>query len=162
MIRVAKLKDLPAIVAIYNESIPGRMATADTDEISLESRLMWFNDHKDQRPLLVYEKDNEIAGWLSFQNFYGRPAYQATAEVSIYVKSKFKRQGIAKILFSHGLKECPKLQISTVLGFIFAHNEPSINLFTHFGFKQWGFLPQIARLDGIEKDLAIYGLRFKS
>lgn len=159
MIRIAKKEDLLEIVAIYNESIPERMATADTNEITIESRFAWFDEHQDQRPLWVYEKDHDIAGWLSLQNFYGRPAYQATVEMSTYVKTKFKRQGIAKNLLSYALKECPKLNITTVLGFIFGHNAPSINLFSSFGFQQWGYLPKIAQLDGLEKDLAIYGLR---
>jgi len=33
MIRDARAHDLPAIVAIYNAAIPGRMATADTDPV---------------------------------------------------------------------------------------------------------------------------------
>ena len=33
MIRVAAEADLPAIVAIYNASVPERMATADTEPV---------------------------------------------------------------------------------------------------------------------------------
>lgn len=159
MIRSARIEDLPEIIAIYNETIPDRTATADTERISVESRIAWFNEHKDQRPLWVIEQNQEIAGWLSFQNFYGRPAYQATVEVSIYIKSKFRNQGLAKSIFSHALETCPAFKISTLLAFIFAHNQASIALVTQFGFKEWGYLPKIARLDDQEKDLAIYGLR---
>ncbi len=162
MIRIAKKEDLSEIINIYNESIPDRMATADTNEITTESRLEWFDEHQGQRPLWVYEENREIMGWLSLQNFYGRPAYQATAEISVYVKPKFKNKGIAKNLLSYALKECPKLNITTLIGFIFGHNAPSINLFSKFGFQQWGYLPKIARLDDLEKDLAIYGLRIPS
>jgi len=159
MIRIANKSDLAGIVSIYNESIPERMATADTNEITLESRLTWFNDHHEQRPLWVYETDHGIAGWLSFQNFYSRPAYQFTVEMSVYVQSKFKRQGIATKLLVNAIKECPSLNITTILSYIFGHNMPSINLVSRFGFKQWGFLPRIAVLDDIEKDVVIYGLR---
>lgn len=158
MIRIAKIEDLPQIIAIYNETIPHRTATADTEEISIESRLFWFHEHKNQRPLWVFEKNQEIAGWLSFQNFYGRPAYQATAEISIYISSTYRRQSIAKTMLSQALEDCPKLGISSVLGFIFAHNEASIKLFMNAGFKQWGYLPKVAQLDGQETDLTIYGL----
>ena len=41
-IRHAALPDLPAIVAIYNDSIPGRLATADTAPVSVDSRREWF------------------------------------------------------------------------------------------------------------------------
>lgn len=159
MIKIAKKEDLPEIVAIYNASIPHRIATADTQAVSLESRIPWFDGHHNQRPLWVYEKNGDIAGWVSLQDFYGRPAYQATVEISVYVKSNFKRQGVAKHLISHAIAACPNLGVNTILGFIFGHNEPSINLFLGFGFTQWGYLPKVARLDDSEKDLAIYGLK---
>jgi L-amino acid N-acyltransferase YncA len=44
-----------------------------------------------------------------------------------------------------------------LLGFIFAHNQPSLQLFEKFGFQQWGYLPQVAHLDGVERDLVIVG-----
>jgi phosphinothricin acetyltransferase len=34
--------DLPAIIDIYNATIPGRMVTADLEPITVESRLRWF------------------------------------------------------------------------------------------------------------------------
>jgi L-amino acid N-acyltransferase YncA len=47
----------------------------------------------------------------------------------------------------------------TLLGFIFAHNRPSIALFEQAGFARWGLLPCVAELDGTERDLAILGRR---
>jgi phosphinothricin acetyltransferase len=42
---------------------------------------------------------------------------------------------------------------------VFAHNAPSIALFERHGFVRWGLLPGVAELDGVERDLAILGLR---
>ncbi|MDB6139126.1 MAG: Phosphinothricin acetyltransferase, partial [Verrucomicrobiaceae bacterium] len=42
LIRDATAEDLPRIVAIYNAAIPGRLATADTVLVSVESRRPWF------------------------------------------------------------------------------------------------------------------------
>ncbi|MEO0687152.1 MAG: N-acetyltransferase, partial [Cyanobacteria bacterium J06649_11] len=44
IIRHANENDLPAIVAIYNASIPGRMATADLEPVSVTSRINWFKN----------------------------------------------------------------------------------------------------------------------
>ncbi len=44
-IRDADPADLPAIVAIYNAAIPGRLATADTEPISVASRAAWLAAH---------------------------------------------------------------------------------------------------------------------
>ena len=41
--------------------------------------------HPRTRPLWVLEESLRVRAWLSFNSFYGRPAYQPTAEVSIYV-----------------------------------------------------------------------------
>ncbi len=175
-IRDATETDLPAIVAIYNAAIPGRMATADTEPISVESRLTWYKEHTPtSRPLWVMEVDEaksptlpeslqtgrvaKIAGWLSFRSFYGRPAYHATAELSLYVSPDYHRQGIGNQLLEQAIRQSPSLGLRTLVGFIFAHNQPSLQLFQKYGFQRWGYLPNVAELDGVERDLAIVGLR---
>ncbi len=158
-IRNAEESDLQAIVRIYNETIPSRQVTADTEPISVPSRLSWFRERDFKyRPIWVMEIDSRVVAWLSFQNFYGRPAYQETAELSLYVESSCRRQGIGSSLLQNAIAKAPQLQITTLLGFIFAHNQPSLDLFKLYGFNQWGYLPRIAELDGIKKDLVILGL----
>jgi phosphinothricin acetyltransferase len=90
MIRDAGEHDLAAVVEIYNASIPGRLATADTEPVSIKARSEWFCRHNPvHHPLWVLEREQTVAGWLSFAPFYGRPAYAATAEVSVYVAPRF-------------------------------------------------------------------------
>ncbi len=159
-IREALEQDLPAIVGIYNSTIEGRLATADTEPVSVASRLPWFLEHKaGYRPLWVMEDDGRIAGWLSFQSFYGRPAYHATVEVSIYVSPDYRGKGVGATLLQYAIAQCPSLGVQSLVGFIFAHNRPSLHLFEKFGFEQWGYLPKVADLDGVERDLAILGKR---
>jgi L-amino acid N-acyltransferase YncA len=161
-IRNATESDLQAIVAIYNASIPGRMATADLEPVSVESRHNWLKDRISERPLWVIEEvETIVAGWLSFQSFYGRPAYSATAEISIYIACDYHRRGLAKQLLGQAIHHSPSLGLNTLLGFIFAHNQPSLELFQTFGFQSWGHLPKVAELDGIERDLIIMGLRIE-
>jgi phosphinothricin acetyltransferase len=162
-IRDAIITDLPTIVEIYNASVAGRMATADLEPISVESRLQWYEEHSSEsRPILIIEAEDKIVGWLSFQSFYGRPAYHATAEISIYIRPGYQGQGIGKKLLTEAIQRSPKLGLKTLMAFIFAHNIPSIKLFKKFGFQQWGHLPRIAQLDEKEQDLAILGLRLEA
>lgn len=159
-IRDAFETDLPVIVEIYNQSIPGRMATGDITPITVESRLNWYREHSPtSRPIWVLESDNRIIGWLSFQDFYYRRlAYHATAELSIYIAPEYHQKGVGKKLLETAIIRSPEFKIKTLLGFIFGHNYPSLGLFEKFGFSRWGYLPQIADLDGIERDLVIVGL----
>jgi phosphinothricin acetyltransferase len=160
-IRDAALPDLPAIVSIYNATVPTRMVTADTEPVSVESRVPWFHEHGPTRPIWVADASGEVAGWLSFGSFYGRPAYAPTAEISIYVASGHRRQGIARILLLRAIERAPSLGVRTLLGFIFAHNAPSLRLFESHGFATWGTLPRVAVLDGVERDLVIVGRRIE-
>ena len=157
-IRHAKEADLRAIVNIYNQSIPNRMATADTKAIAVEDKLDWYHNRSENRPLWVATAEDELIGWLSFQNFYGRPAYIHTAEISIYVATKYQQQGIGSKLLEKAIAFCPQLELTTLLGFVFAHNQPSVNLLTRYGFTQWGHLPDVAVLDGCKRSLLILGL----
>lgn len=158
--RHALLSDLPAIVNIYNATVAGRMVTADTEPVSVENRVAWFEQHSaDRRPLWVVESEKEIAGWLSFQSFYGRPAYNGTCEVSVYVHEAYRRQGLGSLMLEYAFEQCTQLHVHTLMGFIFAHNLPSLNLFYNKGFEKWGHFPRIAVLDGIERDLIITGKR---
>jgi len=159
-IRDARVEDLPAIVAIYNAAIPGRLATADLEPVSVDSRRAWFAEHSpNARPLWVIEDDSRISGWISFQSFYGRPAYHATAELSVYVAPDSHRRGYARLLVADAIRRAPDFVLKTLLGFIFGHNQPSLALFQGFGFETWAHLPRVADLDGIERDLMILGRR---
>lgn len=159
-IRNAVATDLHAIISIYNASIPSRLATADLNPISVDSRKEWFNQHSaNMYPIWVMEQKGEIAGWLSFSPFYGRPAYRATAEISIYVDPAYQRQRVAYQLLTQAIQYSPNLGLQTLLGFIFAHNQPSLRLFELFNFQVWGYLPQVAELDEIKRDLFILGLK---
>jgi L-amino acid N-acyltransferase YncA len=158
MIRDATIEDLPAIIEIYNTSIPGRMATADLEPVTVASRMEWFAAHApERRPLWVLELDDRIAAWFSFRSFYGRDAYRHTAEVSVYVSPDCHHKQLGTQLLVKAIDRAPSLDLKTLVAFIFAHNQPSLKLFEKHGFQQWGYLPQIAELNGIDRDLVILG-----
>lgn len=156
----AVMDDLPSIVEIYNTTIAGRSVTADLEPVSVESRVKWFEEHSEgHRPLWVMKVNGEIVAWLSFQNFHSRAAYDATAEISIYISEKYRSQGVGSLFLQEALERCTSLNIVNVVGLVFGHNAPSIALLKKFGFEQWGFLPRVAVLDEVERDLVIMGRR---
>jgi phosphinothricin acetyltransferase len=153
-------EDLERIVEIYNSTIPSRMVTGDMEPVPVAAREAWFGEHDPvSRPLWIAEQDGECVGWLSLSSFYGRPAYSATVEVSLYVDQNHRGRGVGSYLLSQAIAVAPRIGIETLLGFIFSHNEPSLSLFHKFGFAQWGCLPRVARMDGIERDVVILGRR---
>lgn len=159
--RNANPSDLKIIVEIYNSTIASGTVTADTEPVSVDSKCKWFKEHNPtNRPLwMIQNEKKQILGWVSFQSFYGRPAYNATAEISIYLDEKQRGKGIGKQVLQHCLKEAPGLGIKTLLGFIFANNQRSLGLFLNFGFEVWGLLPNIALVHGEERGFKIPGKR---
>jgi L-amino acid N-acyltransferase YncA len=158
-IREARPSDLARTVAIYNASIPGRTATADLEPVDVEQRRAWFDDHDPvRRPLWVAEADGTVAGFLSLKDFYeGRRGYASTAEIGVYVAPEHQGTGVGGALLDHAVAAAPALGLSTLLAFVFAHNQASIALFERRGFERWGLLPAVADLDGRSTDLAILG-----
>lgn len=158
--RPAVQADLAAIVAIYNQTIAGRMVTADLEPVSLEDRQPWFEAHAEGRhPIEVAERDGAVVGWLSFSKFHPRAAYDATAELSIYIDTSERRQGLGAEFLRRAIAAAPGLGLKSLVGLIFGHNAPSLALFEGFGFARWGTLPDIAELDGVERTLVIVGKR---
>lgn len=156
--KYATLQDLTQIVDTYNSTIPSRLVTADLEPVTAFSKLQWFNSHSNnKRPLWLVTCDDEYAGWMSFNSFYGRPAYDGTVEISIYLEEKFRGKGLGKACLQKAIDTAPSLKISNLLGFIFGHNEPSLKLFYQFGFEKWAHFPGIANMDGILRDLIILG-----
>ena len=84
-IRLATPDDMPAVAAIYNESIPARMSTADLAPQPIDARRAWFaNRDLATRPVTVAEDGGGVSGWGAFTNFKDRAAYAPTAEISVY------------------------------------------------------------------------------
>ena len=164
--RLATRDDLPLIVDIYNSTVASREVTADTEPVTVQSREAWFADHApERRPLwVIHAADDtrehpEVLGWLSYSNFYGRPAYSGTAELSIYIAENARGQGIGRYCLEQAIAFAPNVAVHTLLGFIFGHNAPSLALFDKYGFEKWAHFPRVANLDGIERDLIILGKR---
>ena len=157
--RLAQMYDLPAIVDIYNQAIPSKQSTGDTQPVRVEDRLAWFADHRsEEHPIFVAEVDRQVAGWCSLSAYRpGRAALRFTAEISYYIALANHRQGIGTALIEHALSACPALQIRHLFAIVLESNEASLKLLEKMGFEQWGYLPRVANFDGKEVGHLYYG-----
>jgi phosphinothricin acetyltransferase len=79
--------------------------------------------------------------------------------VSIYLAADHRRRGLGTQLVQRCIEHAPRIGVTTLVGLIFGHNDPSLGLFEKMGFSRWGYLPRVAVLDGVERDLVIVGRR---
>jgi len=135
--------------------------TADTAPATVEGRLPWFRAHNPgHRPIWAVEDGHgAVCAWFSFSDFHPRPAYHPTAEISVYVAETHRRCGLGDLLMRRAIERAPALGLRSLVGLIWGHNEPSLRLCAKHGFERWGFLPRVALLYGVERDLVIVGRR---
>ncbi|GAA0808373.1 GNAT family N-acetyltransferase [Psychrobacter piscatorii] len=170
MVQRASKEDLAEVLAIYNQSIPGKQATANLALVTVEERTAWFDEHLDSptRPIYVVkalpEGDTDrqstklpIVAWGSFSDLYARTAYHISTEISIYLNQDYQSKGLGSLLTRWMLTQAPSLGIRNIVALIFAHNQPSLGLFRKIGFEQWGYMPEVCDMDGFIADVVMLG-----
>lgn len=156
----ATVADLPQIVDIYNQSILAGQRTADTEALTLEDRLEWFNGHSSEKyPLLVAKEGDIVLGYLTLSAYrFGRKALSRTAEISYYIDFNHHRQGVASQLIDATFSMCPSLKITTLIAILIGCNQGSIGILNKYGFKEWGRFPHIVEVGEEQFDHLYYGL----
>ena len=163
--RDATPDDLPGIVEIYNFAVATRESSCDLEPTTVAARRESFSKHTPgRRPIWVAEdadaSEKSVLGYLSFHHFMNdRPGYFITADVALYVHPDYQNKGLGSYLLGQAIRRAPSLGVEVLAVTIFASNEPSVRLFTKFGFERWGFMPRVARLGTVERDLVMMGRR---
>ena len=160
-IRFATLKDLPSIIAIYNQAIKSNCATGDTEEFCLNDRIEWFNKFdNNNHPLYVAQINKKIVGYCSISPYRpGRTAMSKVAEISYYVDYSFHKKGIGTALLNYVITDCTRIGKKNLLAFLLDINTSTIGLLTKFNFKQLGHLPNVIELKTRVCGHYIYGLK---
>lgn len=153
VIRSARREDVPAIAAIYNAGIRGRMATFETRERAPEDIETWFAN--DRYPILVGERDGGVVGWIVASCYRSRDCYAGVAEFSVYVDPPEQRRGAGDFLMRELLQELERRGFWKVLSRIFPENAASRALCRRHGFREVGVYQRHARLDGAWREVVI-------
>lgn len=164
-IRIANEKDLPRIVAIYNQAISQGNCTADTEELTVAQQQDWFDGHNPEHyPIYVSTEDGsgEVTGWCSLSaHRRGRKALQHVAEISYYINKDHRGHGIGTQLIKHALTQAPSLDLHNLFAILLDSNRISVALLEKQGFSRWGHLPDIAEFPDKTCGQYIYGRRVK-
>lgn len=152
-VRTARLADAPAIAAIYNAGIRGRMATFETRERTVDDVAEWFA--RDGHPILVAERAGHVIGWVGASPYRSRDCYVGIAEFSVYVDPAVQGQRVGDALMRAFVPALEAAGFWKVLSRIFPENVASRALCRRHGFREVGVYEKHARLDGAWRDVVI-------
>ena len=152
-----KNEDWPAVKNIYQEGIATGNATFETNAPEWEE---WEKNHL-QDCRLVAKSGSEVVGWLALSPVSNRCIYRGVAEVSLYIKSSARRQGVGKSLLKAAIEESESMGIWTLQAGIFPENVASIALTKACGFREVGYRERVGRINSIWRDVILMERRSK-
>lgn len=152
-----KARHWPAVSEIYKEGIATGVATFETEVPSFES---WDDAHMSTCRLVAIEED-KIMGWAALSPVSSRCVYGGVGEVSVYVSSKARGQGVGEKLMQKLIVESEANGIWTLQSGIFPENVGSRRLHEKTGFRYLGTREKIGKKDGQWKDNVLYERRSK-
>jgi len=158
-ISIEKMKDedWPQIADIYQEGLATGNATF---EEQVPDRQQWDKSHLRQCRLVV-KVAGQIVGWVALSPVSSRCIYSGVAEVSLYVKSSARGQGVGKALLQAAIEESERIGIWTLQSGTFPENVASIAFQKACGFREVGTREKISCMNGQWRDVILMERRSK-
>ena len=154
-IRPATAEDLPAINDIYSEAVTNSTASFDLVPPGLADRRKWFAEHGSLHPVLVAEVAGEVVDWAALSRWNRKPAYDRTAEDSVYVAHTHRGQGMGRALLEAVLAAGATAGLHAVVALIAGGNAASIRLHESLGFERVGTMREVGVKFGEYHDVHI-------
>ena len=138
----------PEVARIYREGLDTGIATFETTVPSWED---WDRGHLEICRFVALN-EGEVLGWAALSKVSSRCVYGGVAEVSLYVGSRFRGQGVGSALLERLIVESENEGYWTLQSGIFPENRASIALHEKAGFRKIGIRERIGKRDGEWKD----------
>jgi phosphinothricin acetyltransferase len=137
--------DWPQVRVIYQQGIDTAQATFETEAPEWEQ---WDAAHL--RPCrLAARSDGRLIGWAALSPVSRRRCYAGVAEVSVYIGSDARGQGVGRALLQALVAESEGHGFWTLQGATFAENAASLRLQASCGFRIVGRRERIGQLNGV-------------
>lgn len=138
VIRAARVADVAAICAIYNQVIATSTAIYSFEPSSLEEHVAWFETRIAAGfPVLVAEREASVLGFASFGAFRGAwPGYRYSVEHSVHVRADCRGQGIGPRLVTALFPLAVAQGKHVIIGAIDAANSASLLMHERLGFER--------------------------
>lgn len=155
---VDPIKDAAACAGIYAPFVfsgPTSFEEIAPDEGGMAGRISSLTA---THPWLVAERDGVLAGYAYSCGHRARPAYRWSTDVSVYVDSRYRHQGVGRSLYEELLERLRAQGFRTACAGITLPNEASVALHEHLGFVAVGVYRNIGWKAGAWRDVGWWQL----
>lgn len=150
--------DWAIVRSIYLDGIATGEATFET---AAPSWRQWDTAHL-PTPRLMAAAEELVIGWAALSPISPRAVYSGVAEVSVYVATASRGQGVGRALLERLVEESENNGIWTLQASIFPENVASIGIHKSCGFREVGTRERIGKKDGIWRDTRLLERRSRS
>ncbi|MBN2523622.1 MAG: N-acetyltransferase [Bacteroidales bacterium] len=149
-------EDLKQVKDIYDHYILNTTATFFTNKLTIkELKEMIKIGHPKYKSFLIYY-ENSVCGFCYFSRYKNRPAYDRTAEITVYLKPGFTGRGIGLFTLKEMEKLAGKSGFRVLIGIISADNKQSVALAEKCGFEKCAHFKEVGEKFGKILDVVAY------
>ena len=152
------VSDAAACVQIYTPFVTDSAVSFDEQPPTLEQFSDKIAHLNESHAFLVAEVDGQIAGYAYAAPYRERVAYRWAAEVSVYVASANRHQGVGRRLYEALLELMRRQGFRIAIAGITQPNDASMALHTSLGFAPVGIFRRIGYKHGAWRDVAFLEL----
>ena len=148
VLRVAREEDAPGLLEIYAPYVEQTVVSFEYTAPTVEEFARRIRETLARHPYLVWEEDGALLGYAYAHPYAARPAYQWSAELTVYLRQGAARRGLGSRLYG-ALFELLRLQgVRTVYGCVTAENALSVAFHQALGFREAGRFAQVGYKHG--------------
>jgi len=155
-LRKLETKDLEFTKTIYDFYVLNSTVTFHKEELTIdELKTMILAGHPKYKSFII-SHNGVRCGYCYLTPFNKRPAYERTAEITIYLKPVFMGKGIGKVVLGKIEKIAGEQDIHVLVGFISEGNDRSVQLFENCGYQKCAHFKQVGEKFGRKLDVVAY------
>ena len=155
-IRTARAEDAADIQAIYAPFVQETSVSFETVPPSVETMAARISSNLARHGYFVAQSDAGILGFAYASPYRPRPAYDRTAEVSVYLAPQAQGSGLAQALYRALFAHLAARGFHTAVAIVTLPNPQSAQLHERCGFAYVGSLQDVGRKFGQWHGTAIY------
>ena len=148
-------EDLDEVQAVYNHYVLHGTATFHTHPLKRQEMRAIVVSGDARFPSYLIRCGDETAGYCMLAPFKKREAYDATAELTVYLKPQYTGKGLGKTAVRMLEEKATQLHMHALLAVICGENTQSIRLFECCGYEKCAHYREIGHKFGRYLDVVV-------